>query len=82
MKKLKCGCFCGRGGCGDGSTGDTCHAFDVTDSGGGSGNDDGVWSIPVVDCLKYEMGLGRRVVGGRCGSRRGWLGKGYRLREA
>ena len=42
MKKLKCRCWCGRGGCGAGSTGDTCHAFDVSDSGGGSGNDDGV----------------------------------------
>ena len=82
MKKVKCICWCGRGGCGADITGDTCCIFHVAYSGGGCWNDDGVWSIPVVDCLKYEMGLGRRVVGGRCGSRRAWLGKGHRLREA
>ena len=62
MKKVKCICWCGRGGCGADITGDTCCVFHVAYSGGGSWNDDGVWSIPVVDCLKYEMGLGRRLV--------------------
>ena len=42
METIKCRCWCGCGGCGVGSTGDTCHDFDVSDSGGGSGNDDGV----------------------------------------
>ena len=61
MKKVKCICWCGRGGCRADITGDTCCVFHVAYSGGGSCNDDGVWSIPVVDCLKYEMGLWQKV---------------------